>query len=298
MLERPSSAIVGPGAIGAALAGAVLQAGSTPMICARTAFSSLSVTHLGGEISGAVTCLTEPPEVTVDLVVLAVKAHQTVEAAPWLRALVGPQTTLVIAQNGVEHAERVAPYVHPEAELVPAVIWCPSQRVGPGEIRVNGDARLLVPEGDGAELLARLVAGSFFEIRTTTDWQSRAWDKLLVNAAMGGVGALTGRPGSDLAEDPTIRELLLALMNETVAVGRAEGATIPDGRVEQILDAMAGVSHVSSIAVDRGNGVPTEWDARNQVVERLADRHGIDVPLNRWLTALIRMGEPTSTALD
>jgi ketopantoate reductase len=44
--------------------------------------------------------------------------------------------------------------------------------------------------------------------------------------------------------------------------------------------------------VDRIEGRATEWDARNAVVERIAKRHGIEVPLNRLMTTLIRLGEP------
>jgi ketopantoate reductase len=49
---------------------------------------------------------------------------------------------------------------------------------------------------------------------------------------------------------------------------------------------------VSSIVVDRLNGVPTEWQARNEVVVRLAAKHGIAVPLNEFACNLMRAGEP------
>ncbi len=289
------TAIVGPGAIGGAIAGAVIQAGGSPLICARTPFSNLTVDHPGGSISAPVTCVTDPSSVTpVDIAIIAIKAHQTQAAAGWLRALTGPNTVVVVAQNGVEHHERIGPYLPEGAELVPAVIWCPSQRHAADHIEVTGPARLVVPTGQGAERLAELVDGSFFEIRATSDWLTKAWDKLLVNSAIGGAGVLTGRAGSELASDPTINELLLAAMTEAAAVGRAEGATIAPERPQQILDGMANspIRHLSSISVDRKAGVATEWDARNQVIERLAARHGIDVPLNRWLTALVRMREP------
>ncbi len=293
-----SSAIVGPGAIGGAIAGAVIQAGGSPLICARTPFSTLTVDHPAGSTSAPVTCVTDPASASpVDVVILAVKAHQTEAAAAWLHALTGPNTVVVVAQNGVEHRERVGPYLREGAQMVPAVIWCPSQRHGPDHIEVTGPARLVVPEGPGADQLMALVDGSFFEIRATSDWVTKAWDKLLINSAIGGAGVLTGRAGSELASDPTVYEMLLAAMTEAAEVGRAEGASIAPERAKQILDGMASspIRHLSSISVDRKAGVATEWDARNKVIERLAARHGIDVPLNRWLTALVRMGEPDAT---
>lgn len=292
---RHSVAVVGPGAIGGALAGALIQVGATPAICGRTGFSRLIVDHPGGTISSTAECRTAPVDgKPVEMVIVAVKAHQTADAAAWLAALVGPTTTVVVAQNGVEHIERLRPLIPAGAAVVPAVVWCPAERSAPGRIVVTGPATLVVPSGDGGRRLADLLDGSFFGVRLSDDFTTRAWDKLLINAALGGLGALTGRAGSDLATEPVLRDLMLRLMVEIVAVARAEGADIPDDRPEQVLDRVvtAGAGHLSSIAVDRKLGLPTEWDARNAVVGRIAARHGLEAPLNEWLTAMIRFGEP------
>lgn len=310
-------AVIGPGAIGGAIAGALVQAGHRPLVCARTRFTELIVDHPGGRISALPDCYTSPrqlahpdrsvaspgdvdvsaesdPAAPVEVVILAVKAHQTAGAERWLRSLVGPQTMLVVAQNGVEHRPRVQPLIGSEVTVVPAVIWCPADRSAPGRIRVTGGANLVVPKGPGGHRLAELLEGSFFGVRLSEDFTTRAWDKLMINAALGGLGVLTGRTGSDLAREPVLRDLMLRLMAEIVVVARAEGAVVADDRPERILDAMvaAGTDHLSSIAVDRREGRPTEWDARNAVIGRFAARHGLDAPLNEWLTALIRFGEP------
>lgn len=299
--ERPeataSVAIVGPGAIGGALAGAFAQANPDNLvICGRSNFDRLVVKHPDGVVDVAVRTCTEPTGLEpVDLVVLAVKAHQTDGARHWLAPLVGPETVVVIAQNGVEHESRVAPLVPDGTTLVPAVVWCPAEREAPGRIKVTGAGYLNVPSSVGADRLAARLDGTFFGIRPTDNWLLRAWDKLMMNSALGGLGVLTGRAGRDLCQDPTLADLLLQLMEEAATVARAEGANMPEDRPQKMVAAMAGGSpHVSSIVVDRLAGRPTEWDARNAVIGRLAEKHGIDVPLNRWVTALVRMGEPDS----
>lgn len=300
-------AVVGPGAIGGAISGALADAGNTPLICARTGFSELIVEYPGGSISARPSCITAPDqtldqaspvdrpvEMPVDVVVLAVKAHQTAGAADWLKRLVGPTTTLVVAQNGVEHRERVQHLVPADTTVVPAIVWCPAERSAPGRIQVTGRAVLVVPDEPGGRVLAELLAGSFFDVRLSDDFTSRAWDKLLINVALGGLGVLTGQPGSVLAGDPVTRDLMVQLMHEILPVARAEGAVLADDRPQQILDGISGgKAHLSSIAADRKSGLPTEWDARNAVVARFAARHGIDVPLNDWITALVRLGEPS-----
>lgn len=293
--RSPSVAVVGPGAIGGALAGAAAASDPTGLIiCARTGFSRLIVDHPNGRVDTPVTTVTDPSGLApVEVVILAVKAHQTDGAKHWLSSLVGPDTVVAIAQNGVEHIDRVRPLVPDGTELIPAVIWCPAEREGPGRIVVTGAGHLTVPRSPAADRLAACLDETVFGIRQTDNWVSRAWDKLMMNAAVGGLGVLTGRPGRDLCRDPALADLLLQLMNEAAAVARAEGADIPADRAQQMVTAMAdGGAHVSSIVVDRLAGLPTEWDARNAVIERLADRHGIDVPLNRWISALIRLGEP------
>lgn len=295
MTRAISTAVIGPGAIGGAVAGALAQVSEDGLIiCSRSHFDRLIVEHPNGRVDASVTTTTDPSDVgPVDLAILAVKAHQTTGAGPWLSALVGPDTVLVVAQNGVEHRARVEPYVPAKATVVPAVVWCPAERHGAGHMVVTGPAVLSVPTGPGADLLGERLEGSYFTIRPTDRWLTRAWEKLMMNAASGGLGVLTGRSGRDLGGDPVIADLLLQLMNEVASVGRAEGADIADDRAATMLEAMAnGGSHVSSIVVDRLTGRPTEWDARNAVVGRLAERHGIDVPLNRWITALIKLGEP------
>jgi 2-dehydropantoate 2-reductase len=290
-----SVAVVGPGAIGGALAGAFAEADPTNLvICGRSRFDRLVVSHPDGVVDVPVRTVTEPTGLEpVDLLVLAVKAHQTEGAQHWLPPLIGPDTVVVIAQNGVEHLSRVAPLVPEGTTLLPAVVWCPAERSAPGRIEVTGNGYLNVPKSPEADRLAARLDGTFFGIRPTSNWQSRAWDKLMMNAALGGLGVLTGRSGRDICQDPTLADLLLQLMEEAASVARAEGADMPPDRPEKMVAAMAGGSgHVSSIVVDRLAGRPTEWDARNAVIGRLAEKHGIDVPLNRWVTALVRMGEP------
>lgn len=287
--------VIGPGAIGGAVAGAVVESGGQITIAARRPFDELEVTHPEGRISAAVDCSAAPEALeTADLVLLGVKAHQTESAAGWIEAAVGNDSTLVVLQNGVEHVERLRPFVPSSASIVPAVVALPARSVAPGRIRVAATGNLTVPNDPAAQRFADAIDSQFLRVQTTDDWTTAAWGKLLLNAAAGGIGTLSRRDNRVLGRDPEARSLVLSLMLEIAAVARAEGAEIPDASVEKLLDSLirrAG-SHLSSIVVDRIEGRATEWDARNAVVGRIAARHGIDVPLNRAVTTLIRLGEP------
>ncbi len=228
----------------------------------------------------------------------AVKAHQSAAAAGWLDALVGDGTIVVILQNGVEHRERIEPLVPAGTRLVPAVINLPAKRPSPDHVVVGGRSRLTFEAGPGAAEAAALFDGSYVDIVVSDDWATPAWIKLMLNAASGGVSTLTRTDNRMLADDDA-RALVHALMVEVAAVGRAEGADLPEDLPPRIIDGLmaAASGHVASIVADRIAGVPTEFDARNAVVGRLGRRHGIETPLNDLVTTLIRLGEPGAPGL-
>ena len=287
--------LIGPGAIGGAVAGALMSNGHEVAIAARTPFGELQVAHPDGEIAEPAWCVAEP-DASLDpaAVVVAVKAHQTADAAAWITAAASGGAPVYVLQNGVEQEATVRPFVAANTPILPTVVALPAQRSGPGRIVVGGRARLTVPvRPDAPDVLADLLTGSFVEVRAVDDWPTHAWIKLMMNAAMGGVGTLTRRDNRVFADDEA-RELAVGLMEEVAAVGRAEGAEIDADLPQQMIDRVraAAGGHASSIVVDRRNGQPTEWEVRNAAVGRIGRAHGIATPLNDLITTLIRLGEP------
>lgn len=275
-------AVVGPGAIGATVAAAVRGAGL--VLCGRTRHERLVVEHEGGEtvvVPGPV--LTEPAQVAhVDVVLLAVKAHQTEAAAPWLAALCGPETIVVVLQNGVEQRELVGPHAG-GATVLPAIVWVPAEAVAPGHVRVRGAVRLTLPDEPAAHAVAGLVDG----VELTGEFTTLAWRKLAINA-VAGLMVLSGRRAG-MFRRPDVRSLARALAAETLAVARAEGADLPDSVADELVDEFDGYPEDlgSSILFDAEAGRALEWDARNGVVARLGSEHGIPTPVSDVIVPLL-----------
>lgn len=294
--EGPRVAVVGPGAIGGAIAAGLIDAGHDPILCARTPFDRLVVDWPGGMVDRPVSVATDASEVgPVDVVLVAVKAHHSAEAKPWLDALAGAGAAVAVLQNGVEHRSRFEPLVHPGATIVPCVVNLPGDRRSPGRVTVGRVARLTMERSDAGEKSAALFDGGFVTADVVEDWLTPAWTKLMLNAASGGVCALT-RTDNLVFHDEEAAAIAVEVMREVAAVGRAEGADLPEDLADRIIEGMLSRAsgHMASIVVDRINGQPTEWDIRNAVVGRIAERHGIEVPMNRLLTTLIRLGEPAA----
>jgi 2-dehydropantoate 2-reductase len=282
-------AVLGVGAIGAAVAAAVRAAGGHELLlCARRPLDEVVVELPDGS---AVTLdgplLTDPGEIDApaDWVLLAVKAHQTDGAGRWLSALCGPQTTVAVLQNGIDHAERVGPLVG-DARVLPVVNWCPVEPVAPGRVRQRDVLRLAVPDGAAGEGLAALL-GDRAEVAVGGDFEVEAWRKLCANA-VSGVMALAGRPAEIFALDD-VREIARALAHECAAVARAEGVELTPADADEViawLEALPSDAG-SSILTDRRAGRALEWEARNGVIGRLGRRHGVPTPVSDTVSALL-----------
>jgi 2-dehydropantoate 2-reductase len=280
-------AVVGVGAVGAVTAAALEQAGCEVLRCVRRPRHAPTVRwEEGGRHRLLAPLVTDPAEAggPVDLVVLAVKAHQTAGAADWVRRLRKDSTPVLVLQNGVEHAERLSGVV-PADHVVPGIVWCTAEAITDDEVVVRaGDRRIEVPAADG---IGAWFAGSFLRIEPVADFTTAMWVKLVYNAVVA-VEALTGRR-AEVFSDPGIRRLARDLAAECAAVARAAGAVLPDEFADEVVDHLAALppDHGTSILYDRQAGRPLEWDARNGVITRIGARHDVPTPISDVLVPLL-----------
>ena len=293
MSSTPRIAVVGAGAIGGVMAAALGDCGHRVTLCARTPFARLTRIHDGHSQSYDHPVVTRPEGLAhCDWLFLCTKTYQIQGAANWLDALVGPDTRIAVMQNGVDHVRRVSAFAPPE-RVVPGIVVLAGDAHEPGVIEQPRAGVVKVPATDAGHELAALFDGDTpVTVQPTADFTTEVWRKLVINAAGGAVCTLTLTPIREFC-DLRVRELAEALMQEIVAVGRAEGANIGDeviGESFEMLENRAG-AHWSSISVDWREGRPMEWDARNAVVGRLGRVHGIPTPFNDAVTALLSLAD-------
>ena len=282
--------LIGPGAIGCAIGAALIEAGHTVTFCARQPFARLSIRKEDQPpVVYPATVVTGPEQVPpADWVLLCVKAFSVPSAAAWLRAAVGQSTRLAVLQNGVEQRENAEPFVPAETAIVPVVVDLPASRRAPGDVTWKRIATVTVPEGPEGEAFAALFAGSFVTAEATGAFVTSAWLKLCNNAPSGAILALTGQRMAVMRQ-PGIADLARAILNEGVAVGRADGASLDDALIERQVQFFlaAGGDEGNSMYEDRMAGREMEWNARNAVIVRKAARHGIAVPVSAALVPLL-----------
>ncbi|HGV3493097.1 TPA: oxidoreductase [Klebsiella quasipneumoniae subsp. quasipneumoniae] len=275
MTAFPEVALIGPGAIGTTIAAALFAVGRAPMVCGRTAHSSLVLRTDEGEIVVPGPVLTDPTAIAApfDLVFVAVKATQTEAIAPWLTALCSPDTVVCVLQNGVEQRQQFAPLTG-GATVLPSVVWFPAQRDADASVWLRAAPRLTLP-------------GTRCAVELAADFTTVAWRKLLQNA-VAGLMVLTGRRAGMFAREE-ITALGLAYLRECLQVARAEGAVLSDSVPEEIIAGFhrAPADLSTSILIDRLHGRPLEWDIRNGVVQRRGRQHGIPTPLSDIIVPLL-----------
>jgi 2-dehydropantoate 2-reductase len=271
-------AIIGVGAIGGLVAAELLAAGHEVTLCTRTPVRRLIV-----ERDEHARDLTAPenPVAPVRFAFVALKGHDSAQATPWLERL--EPEFVVVLQNGVEHETQIA---HPR--LVPAIANTAVERTAPGHLIHRAGDLITLADRPGAAEFAALLDGSALQTKLEGDFQTAAWRKLLTNLAGNPITALTERR-SDVFEDPPVRELARAVLEEAVAIGRAEGARLAPEDIERTLGFYAALppDTGSSMLYDRLAGRPLEIDTLVGAVLRAAARHSLPAPRIHTLYALL-----------
>lgn len=281
-------AIVGVGAIGGALAGFLdRSAGHELVLCTRRPMPQLTVHWPEDETSVKAHNAIAPEQAgPVDWVIAATKTYDAESAGGWFPALCAEGAPVAVVQNGVEHREHFLPYVAAE-RLLPVVINCPVERPADGQVNVRGTCTMKVEDGELARGFAGLFAGTEAAVEMVPDFISAAWYKLCINAA-GVLCALTQQPTSVLWSEP-MSTVAAGIVEECAAVGRAEGAQLEDAMGRRVLEHYRRLpaDSINSLLADRLAGRRMEVDARNGVIVRKGEKHGIPAPLNRMAVSLL-----------
>jgi 2-dehydropantoate 2-reductase len=230
----------------------------------------------------------------VDLVMVCVKLWDTQAALEQLRPLVGPDTTLVSFQNGVLK-DSLLRAAYNESQLIGGVAYVASTVARPGVITRTGPLqRLIVGEFDGHHserveaFHAACMAGGI-DAEVSDDIRRAIWEKFVFLVGLSATTTTMRVPIGPIRENPQSRALLLDLMREVVAVGRAHGVALPEDYAERRLEFAQSVSPEMTSSMhhdlERGNRLEVHW-LSGGVVE-LGKEVGIDTPLNRAVADIL-----------
>jgi len=247
-----------------------------------------------GEVVGRVQATADPAALPpCELGIVATKSQHT-SAAMAATAHAFEQGSVCSVQNGAGNEELVAEHVQ---RVIRGTTFPAGHVIEPGHVGwdTRGDTHIGPFEPSAAPMkdviaLADACTRAGMPKHALEDARGAQWRKLIFNAASNAIAALTGRTHGQVAEPPT-RDLAWAVMAEGRAVADAQGITL-DLSPEDLFDHAArrdvAYGHKPSMLQDVEAGRETEIDFLNGAIVAFGERHGVDAPLNRALTQLVK----------
>jgi 2-dehydropantoate 2-reductase len=220
-----------------------------------------------------------------DLVILGVKAWQVPDAARAIKPIVGPTTTVLPLQNGVDAVPQLVAELG-STNVIGGLCRIVRFVLEPGHIRHAGFApTIIIGELDNRRTeritkIEEVFKHAGLDTTIASDIQVALWTKFLFIASFSGVGALANAPAGILRSDPKRRAQMLSAMEEIYALAHARGVKLPPDSVEKVMAAVDGLPDdaTSSMQRDIAAGKPSELESQNGAVVRMARESGIEAP--------------------
>jgi 2-dehydropantoate 2-reductase len=315
-------AVVGLGAVGGLMAAGLAAAGHEVSALARGATLAavnrhgLRLTMNGRDTSAAIHASDDAAALGAqDLVVVALKGPALAAAARSMQPLLGQNTIVMPAMNGVPWwflqtgssaqtlADKRLASVDPDgsiAELLPldrvlgCVVHLTCSSPEPGLIRHGFGDRLIVgePAGGASARVDRVCAAlkeAGFKAEASPDLRYEIWYKLWGNMTMNPVSALTGAASDRILDDPLVRAFMIRAMEESAQIGAKIGCPIGQSGEERLAIARQLGSFKTSMLQDALAGRALELDAIVTAVHEIGERLGIAMPSIGALLGLTRL---------
>ena len=308
-----SVAIVGAGAIGGLLGAYLARSGEEVILIARgphlAAMQSRGVTLRSGgeEFNTRPECTDDMRAIgRADVVFLTLKAHSIPAVAETIGSSLAESACIVGAQNGIpwwyfedRHLESVDPggiiaRNIPYRKVVGCIAYPAAQVVEPGVIEHLEGNRFTLGEPDGSrservQAISSMLVKAGLKAPVQTRIRNEIWLKLLGNATLNPLSALTQASLADIVTSPITSDLVRTLMEEVDAVATALGVEVPLTIEKRMAGAAATGDHRTSMLQDLDAGRPLEIDALVGAVVELAGGAGVPVPALSIVYRLVKL---------
>ena len=312
-------AVVGAGAIGAYLGAKLARAGQEVHLIARG--PHLKAMQAGGvRVRSPEGDFEAHPSATddyglghMDFVFLTVKAHSLRGIAPNLAPLLGPETAVVSAQNGIPwwYFQRlggpwdgtvlesldpggvITQAIEPD-RVIGCVVYPSTVITEPGVVQHIEGHRLAIGELDGSssdrcKRLSNALSASGFTCRIRQHIRHDLWVKLLGNVVFNPLSALTGATLVEIATHAEAGALAREVMAEADSVARALGVEIWVSTDQRMAGAEKVGHHKTSMLQDLESGRPMELESVVGAVVELGEKLGISMPHTRTLYGCVKL---------
>jgi len=224
------------------------------------------------------------------LVLFCVKSTDTESGAAAIKPHLASDAVVLSLQNGVENADRLRALL--QQQVVAAAVYVGTEMAGPGHVRHHGRGEFVIERSKASGDLGRALIAAGVSTDISDNVRGALWAKLITNCAYNALSAITQLPYGQLVKGEDVAVVLRDLVDECVAVAKADGVTLPgevDAAVRKIAETAAG--QYSSTAQDLARGKRSEIDHLNGFILRRGEALGVATPTNRLLHAIVKLIE-------
>jgi 2-dehydropantoate 2-reductase len=289
--------IIGTGGVGGYFGGKLAKAGYDVTFLARGEHlkaiqkNGLTIKSIQGDFKVDPVKTTDSLNTigSADLVILGVKAWQVRDISKDLTPVIKRDTIVLPLQNGVLAAEELKENINKE-NIIGGLCRIISKIDSPGVINHFGiEPTILFGELDNSKtervnLLKTIFDYAGIKARISDDITSDLWGKF-IGICVSGLLAVTKTTYGELRELKETRQLMIELLAEIYVLSQTMGIQIGSDFVDKTISVIDSYPHesTSSLTRDVWEGKPSEIEYQNGTVVKLAEKFGVDVPVNRFV---------------
>lgn len=306
-------AIIGAGGVGAGYGARLWKAGYEVTFIARGAHLAaikenglkLLSDQLGDVLVKPAVATSNFSDVApVDYVLLCVKLWDTEETARAMKPMIGENTAVMSLQNGIER-DNILSNVLGEKHIIGGISYIGATITEPGIIQQRGNVQKIVygeyngEKTERVKLFQEACSKAGIEAVISEDIEKSLWIKFTYLVGMSASCAVTRQTIGPVRSNPRTREIMIDVMKEAIAVGKANGVKLEDDLIDQHIAYLDGLAPdvTASMQHDLAQGNRLELPWLSGAVVDLGKKLGVETPVNRVIRDVLspfEMGTPVA----
>jgi len=292
--------IVGPGAMGCLFSARLFNAGQSVTLLDHNNKRADNINRQGvvvqgvsGNYTARVPVISKATGIEPDFIFICVKSGKTREAAESVKDVFAEKTLVATLQNGLGNVE-ILKEIFNDKKVIGGITSEGATSLGEGKIRHAGKGHTtLGPEkifGGALRNIVEILNEAGFSTSSADNVDDLIWGKLIINAGINALAAITGLKNGRLIENEYSLNIMEHAVEEAVSVSKAKNINLPyDDPFEKVLEVCRDTSNnIASMLQDVLNRKFTEIDFINGAICREGENLGISTPVNQTLTNLVK----------
>lgn len=302
MISYKKVMVMGAGAVGGYFGGRIAERTSAEVsLIARGAHlkaiqkNGLQIKSIKGDVKVQVDASDNPIKVNQpDLIIFSVKSYDTPGAIKKIKPIVKENSQILTIQNGIENYPQLVDAFGAE-RVIQGFCKIGAGIAEPGLVEHKAFGEITVGERNGQspprlKKLEQLCEDAAIPLHITPEIERRVWLKFAWNCVFNMLTAVANVTVDKLFAEEETENLCYHIFDEISKVARAEGVTVTAEDARKIIESARDLTGFeTSTYQDRKKGKKLEYEAFTGAIARLGHKHGIAVPHNETLYALLKV---------